>query len=646
MPQSVKVPVGGRLHDLIKNSVMERKRFSEIKMKESHKRWNDAEDSMKAYIRERDVDKARKDKKSYDGELDYVSLEIPYAYAIVMTMHTYFSSVMLARNPVFQFTGRHGESQDSIMAVEAVMDYQLRNGGMLPVMYNWLYDLCRYSLGIVGAYFDKEEKIVSHFEKQQTTLMGIPFSKEKLVRVEEIVPGYVGNKLFNVRPYDFYPDPRNPLWKFQEGEFCIHETSEGYFNILATQHTEPGYYCNLVEMENQMKSQGNSMFDNGSSRLNMPFGPEQGNAPGPGSAKITDAYVKLIPSVWGLGDSKRIEIWCFQLANQEVVISAKPLGLYHNKFPFSLMEGSFGSDEFSKVGTLEMIRPLTDIMTWLVNSHFYNVRRVLNNQLVIDPSRIVVKDLTKPGQRVIRLKPSAYGQDVKNFIHQLVTPDVTRTNLADTQFVGEMVQRTSAVADNVMGMLETGGRRSATESRITTGMSTSRLKTPVEYNSALGMDPLSQMMLSNTQQFYDFEQKYAIAGNMLQPAQSFVNATPASIAGAYNFVPVDGSAPIDRQAQANFWKELIMQTSRDPLMRQEWNIGEMVAHVMKMQGERNVDRFRIVPKILPPGVAPGAGGGGNVVPLNPGGGANVGTGGTRISSGRGAPGSSGGNFQS
>src|SRR5690606_19786278 len=132
---------------------------------------------------------------------------------------------------------------------------------------------------------------------------------------------------------------------------------------------------------------------------------DTGKAPGPGFIKITEAYIKLIPAVWGLGDSKRVETWCFTLAENEVIISAKPLGLYHNKFPFQIMEGSFGSEEFAKFGMLEVIRPLTDILTWLVNSHFYNVRRVLNNQIVVDPSRVTMKDLTKPGQRIIRLKP-------------------------------------------------------------------------------------------------------------------------------------------------------------------------------------------------------------------------------------------------
>jgi len=580
------------LHQKILDAVKERKDFSKRKMTNFHCQWDAADDSMRAYIHERDVDRKRKDKKKFEGEVDYVTLEVPYTYAIIMTAHTYYTSVMLSRAPLWQYTARHGATQDSIMAVEAVMDYQLKSGQQLPVLYNWLYDMARYSLGIVGCYWEREEKIVCRYEMQQQTILGVPFGGTKKTKVEEILPGYIGNKLFNVRPYDFYPDPRVAMWKFQEGEFVIHQTSEGYHNLLATAHTNPGYYINLEQLGKIMREKGNAR-PQGSSRVELPFQPgEAATAPGPGFLTITDAYIKLIPKVWGLGNSNRVEVWCFQIAEDTVVISCKPLGLYHNKFPFSLMEGNFGSEEFAKFGMLEIIKPLTDILTWLVNSHFYNVRRIVNNQLVVDPSKITMKDLTKPGQRVIRLKPNAFGQDVRTAVHQLQMTDVTRTHMGDIAFVEQMIQRVSSVVDNVMGMVNQSGRKTATEVRSSTGYSTSRLKTPVEYNSCLAFDPLSQMMLSNTQQLLDIDRKYAVAGNMLENAQTFLEAGPQQIAGDYDFVSVDGTLPVDRLAQANFWKEMIMQLGKSP-MAMQWDMNKLIAHTMKLQGERNIDRFQI-----------------------------------------------------
>lgn len=600
-----KLQYGSEFHGRLLDQLKERKELSKKKMGAYHCQWDAADDSMRAYIHEREVDKKRKDKKKFDGEVDYVTLEVPYVYAIVMTAHTYYTSVMLSRSPLWQFTGRHGETQDAIQAVEAVMDYQLKNGEQIPVLYNWLYDLARYSLGIVGCYWEKEERVVCRYEKVKNTLMGVPFLGTHTEKIEEIIPGYEGNKLFNVRPYDFFPDPRVAIWKFQEGEFCMRDTSEGYHSIINTAQTTPGYYINLKALGAKLKESGQDITQ-GSSRIELPMQPgESGNAPGPGFVKITDAYVKLIPSVWGLGDSKRIELWCFHIANDELIIRAAPLGLYHNKFPFNVMEGNFGSEEFAKFGMLEIIRPLTDILTWLINSHFYNVRRVLNNQLVVDPSMVVQKDLTKPGQRIIRLKPTAFGRDVRTAIYQLQHTDVTRSHLADAAFIEQMIQRVSAVVDNVMGMVNGSGRKTATEVRNSSGWSTSRLKTPVEYNSALAWFPLSQMLISNTQQLMTNERKFAVAGNTLETAQKFIMVDPKSIAGGYDFVGVEGTLPIDRLAQASLWKETLTQMARSPQIAMQWDINGMLAHTMKLAGERNIDRFRI--NVLAPGQAPSPG---------------------------------------
>lgn len=630
---SVQVPVEGDLHRRLISGVKDRKDFSKKKMENFKRQWDRADDSMKAYIPTKEIDRLRQAKKEYEGIVDYVTLEVPYTYAVVMTMHTYMTSSMLGRSPMYQFTARHGAGQDAVMAVEAVMDYQQKSGYHLPPLYNWLYDLCRYAFGVVGMYWDVEQIVSSKIVNQKPTIGGfeVPWGTARPTTVTEILQGFEGNRLFNVRPHDFFPDPRVPLWRFQDGEFVIRKTTESYHDIINTEHMMPKYYTNLDKLPALQSKGGKGWYgDTGSPRIELPFAPgEGGRVPGPGFFNIDDAYIKLIPKLWGLSDSNRVEIWCFQVAEEEVVISAKPLGAYHNKFPYAVMEGNFGSEEFAKIGTVELIRPMTDILSWLINSHFYNVRKVLNNQLVFDPSRVVVKDLTKSGQRLIRLKPGAYGSDVRMAVHQLQMVDVTQNNLRDANIVEQMIQRTSAVVDNVMGLQQQGGRRSATESRSMTNFATNRLETPIRYNCALGLDPLCQMMLSNTQQYMSQGRKFAVAGNTLQTAGTFLMADAQTIAGQYDFVAVDGTAPIDRIAQANLWKELMGQMARVPEVAMQWDIGGMLAHTMKLAGERNIDRFRLPPQVsvAPPGTdLTQQAQAGNVVPLQGGGSGGVGRG--------------------
>lgn len=464
-------------------------------------------------------------------------------------------------------------------------------------------------------------------------LLGVPLpGKAKKVRKEEIIKGYVGNRLYNISPYDFYPDPRVPICSFQKGEFCIRETAEGTSSLLSTAAAVPGYYVNIKEALAKAK-EGEGDREQGSSRIEYPDrGENEGAAPGVGFLNLLECYIKLVPSAWGLGRSNRVEIWCITLAQKEIVISVKPLGFYHNLFPMSVIEGSFGADAFVKAGIVEIIRPLTDVMTWLFNSHFYNVRKSLNDTRVVDPSRIVMKDLTRPlPGGIIRLKPEAYGTDARLAIHQLQNVDVTRSHINDSIYVEQMLQRVSGIVDNLMGVQNAGGRKTATEVRTSSGWSSNRLKVPAEYNSSLGWDPLAQMMLANTQQFMDLTRKYQIAGSSLDQAAKFVEVNPEQIAGFYDFVPVDGTLPVDRLAQANFWKELLMQMARIPELAMQWDLGAMLAHTMKLQGERNIDRFKIqvspMQQVLQQAAA------GNVVPLGGKGGGRGPTGATGTSGG-------------
>jgi hypothetical protein len=311
--------------------------------------------------------------------------------------------------------------------------------------------------------------------------------------------------------------------------------------------------------------------------------------------------IKIVPETWKIPDGgNKLENWIFTLAGEEVVIGARPQGSYHNKFPFNVIEYGMGTNEFVKMSMIDIMRPMTDTLSWLFNVHFFNVRKALNDTRVVDPSRIEMDDILRPGAGgVYKLKPEAYGTNPKDAIHQLQVHDVTRTHLQDTAFVEAMTQRVTGVVDNLMGMVNTSGRKTATEVRTSTGFSTNRLKTPAEYASACGWSPLSQMMLQNTQQLYDMEQKFKIAGTLNFDGQDpniqngAIQISPEDIAGFYDFVPVDGTAPIDRLAQATFWKELLVQLGQAPQVAMEWDIGGMLAHAMKLTGERNIDRFRI-----------------------------------------------------
>jgi len=593
---SVEIKFGSPRHKRILDAVKGRKELSEKTMGDNHKRWKQAEEQARAYIPETEVDAIRR--TSREGGLpQFTTIDLPYSYAMLLAAHTYWTSVFLSRSPVMQYTGRHGETQQQVMAVEALIDYQVHVGQAMVPLYVWLLDAGKYGLGVVGSYWDKEEEVISMVEEVPVKFFGldVPGKTKKQKRIMR-VPGYEGLKLYNVRPQDFFPDPRVPISRLQEGEFCGRYVEVGWNTILKRE--EKGKYFNVDELKKKLRK-GTSERIEGSNQLALP-NQDETDLP---SADITEVgyvglfelVVELSPKEWKLGGTSSPEKWVFTLAADSVIIGAEPLGKLHNKFPFFVLEYEVEGYGQTKRSMLEVGKPLNDVMSWLVNTHFYNVRKGLNDQLVVDPSRVVMGDLMDPlPGRLVRMKPAGYGTDPGLAVHQLGIVEMTQNHLRDAQAVGEMLQRILGVNDNLMGNQAPGGRKTATEVRTSTGFGINRLKTNAEYFSAMGWGPLSSVWIRETQQNYDKVQQYKVAGDLFSQRVPFLEVSPESIAGAYDFVPVDGTLPIDRFAQANFWREMLAMMSKiqEPPFG-GYSPDSIIAHVGQLSGIKNMERFKV-----------------------------------------------------
>jgi len=451
------------------------------------------------------------------------------------------------------------------------------------------------------------------------TLAGFAIQgKSRKVREITKLSGYKGNRIFNVSPRNFFPDPSVPLSRLQEGEFCGRTTVVNWNTIV--RRGNAGTYFNIDRLKQINSSTRNRDREEGSEQMEWPepetehqhVEPEDIN-----SQELLEMTVELIPREWEVGSSDFPEKWVFTVANEELIIGAQPLGALHDQFPFDILEYEPEAYALVNRGLLEVINPLNDVMTWLVNSHMYNVRQTLNNQFIGDPSRISMNDLKNPDPGFIaRVKPAGYGQDVRTMYSQLPVADVTGNHLRDMQVMERMIQQVTGVTDNIMGMVNPGGRKTATEVRSSSTAGANRLKTQAEYFSAMGFTELAQKMLQNTQQRYDQEQKYRIIGDLIENADPFVNVTPELIAGAYDFTPVDGTLPVDRFAQANLWRQIFADLQKFPQLQAQFDMARVFSYVAKLSGAKNFDRFKV--DVQPDGVVRQQAQAGNLIPVNSG----------------------------
>jgi hypothetical protein len=590
-----------------------------------HKEWKEAEERTLAYLPEREIDLARKRERE-NGLPQYTTIQIPYSYAVLMSAHTYLTSVFMGRNPVLQFTGRHGESMQQTQALEALIDYQVMVGRFMVPLYTWLYDAGKYGIGVIGEYW--EEKI-----EQVSTVEGVPETDQlgnptgKILKQQRTIRQrtYQGNKIYNVQPWDFLWDTRVPARDFQKGEYCANRFALSWNECKRRE--QQGFYMNLDKLAPGDTGDLMNTFDAGAAELDRPESTTNTFIPWEETSAISrkrpslvrgyECYIEIIPKEWGLSESDYPEKWVFTCsADFKTLIGAQPLGALHCQFPYHILplecEG-YGLVPRGFPRTLEAVQNTID---WLLNSHFYNIRAALNNKIVVDPSRVVMKDVLDPlPGGVIRLKPAAYGTDTNAVMHQMAITDVTQNHIRDLQMMLGIGERTVGINDQIMGMLNAGGRKTATEVRTSTSFGVNRLKTIAEWFSAVGFDPLAQMTVQNTQQYYDGEMKFKIAGDlMLNAGAGFVTVTPDKIMGMYDFVPVDGTLPIDRFAQANLWQQLLGQMRTMPEIMMQYDMAGIFTWVAQLAGLKNINQFKI--QVAPDQVLAMQAQRGNVVGMN------------------------------
>lgn len=578
------------LHSLVK--------ISDDKLNERLKDWRMAEEMNQSYLPAADAERIQKRQKQTWMD-SFTKITIPYCYGVQMAMHTYLASVFMGRSPVYQSGGRNGQGQNQILTMDALLDYQMMAGDMAVPHYMFLMDPLTYGVGVMGLYWDEESRSVTSYQDVPKMVNGIPVldgnqqPETELKEFVEEIEGYKGHKAFNVRPTDMLFDTRISLACYQQGEF-IGRRLRKHENELYSQ--EGRTYFNTKEAckaatsgkDNDLMTENAAMIETSDQQV---FGKRESKM-----VNLKEMYVKLIPSQWGLGQNNREEMWRFTIAENTILIEARPAGWYHGMFPYIVQPLEYDAYSLSSRGIPQLGRPFNDTMDWLINSHMFNVKKAVNNEFIFDPSVISTRDFLEatPGKR-IRLLPAGYGKDIRNMVHQLPQVDYTRQNLADISIIEGLFQKVTGVTPQMMGAMSGGGRRSATEVRTQNAGGASRLKVMAEFFSATSFSQAFRLLASGSRQMYTDAMTLRIAGNQ-GATDGTVQYSPNELAGEFDFVPVDGTLPVDRMAMAAMYREILGSINEMPGVAGRYDIAGIFAWTVKMAGIKNLDTFKIQPQ--------------------------------------------------
>lgn len=594
---------GTELHNKVLQKLKDRLSMSERKMGSFYARWQMSEKRMQAHIDLPQYERMLKElAKAENAPAPLVSITVPYSFATIWTIVTYLAHTFTGRKPIFQVGTHQGEGVNAAEHMETVLQYNADHIRLVRHLFQWFLDGEMYGIGIIRTVWAQERKyrtVVGEASALGSLAPDAPMTRQRF-REKRVV--YEGNDCKSIDPFMFFPDPRVPMVEVNKrGEFVFWRTFEGEHTLRKAE--SDGLLKWVAAAKKTLPTGENTNGGTESSRNLLASGDAHagGGVRGGQDEKalpffqVDQGSVEIVPSLWGLSDSDETEKWMFTILNKNQIVQVEPLDLDHDMHPVSIIEPYSIGYGFGQMSMNDMLGPLQDTVSWFVNSHMHNVRNTIYNEFIVNPAAVEMQDLKdpKPG-KIIRLKPSAYGTDVRTVIQQLQTVDATRGHVGDMQEFIRMADSISAVNDNLRGIQMAGGRKTATEVRTSGEAGGSRLAAHARLISAQGVTDLTEQMSLNLQQNLSMEFFLQVVGQ--DGLTSPLKITPESIVGDFYYPIHDGTLPLDKVALLDIWKEIMMGVMQDPELRAGYSVGKIFEFVAEMGGAKNITSFRVQPE--------------------------------------------------
>jgi hypothetical protein len=575
---------GSELHSKIIDAVVKRAQDSYNIMKRKHPDWNLVDQTLTAYM---PLDTKEKALKERDPRKP-VSIVVPYTYATMETLLTYLVTAFLDL-PIFRYEGVTSEDTVGAIMLEKVVELQTIKNKVGLALHTQFRDGLAYGFGVSCPLWNE------HWGYKT-----IRMDDGTKTRVRKRL--FEGNYLENIDPYLYLPDVTVPIHKIQEGEYFGYIDRTNYMSLLEMEAINPADYFNARFLRGvDGKS---SWFGSEESKRDRKLNISTRTLDIHSSSNPVDIiwmYMKIVPgdAEWKLGDSLVPEKWLFGVAADQIVIYAKPLGLDHDMFPASIFAPDYDGYSVAPVSRLELIYGMQNVLDFLFSSHVTNIRKAINDMLIVDPFMINMEDLKDPEPgKLIRLRRAAWGRGVKDAVAQLQINDITKSHISqDAPHVIDLMQRTSAAVDSLMGIMRSSGeRRSATEARDSRMSALSRLAKTARICSSMTMYDLAYMFASQTQQLMTQSVYVSTMGRYQQELQEEygqsgkgMKVDPSMVDINYDTVVHDGSVDVGERTES--WSALFQILASQPAVGVGFDMVRLFKHLARMMGAKNVNDF-------------------------------------------------------
>lgn len=622
-PEGLDLDPRSDLHAKIVSKLIQRAQSSYNEINKRYSSWNDVDHVLTAYIPTDDKEKTIKEKDSRKP----VSIVFPYSYAMMESLLAYLVTAF-GQDPVFRYEGVSPEDTIGAMLLELTIQLHCNKTKVPLALHTVFRDSLGYGLGGGAPGWTKKMGMRSVWQEGAVYGADGELFNEKGYRdsVEAVL--FEGNELSNINPYHYLPDPNVSVHEVQKGEFVGWIRKDHRLNLLREEEHDEDLFN--VKYLRHVTTKSSQFMVNQDERTRKTTGGGRPQEQVDGNrVDVLVMYVDLIPKDWNLGDSERPEKWCFNLANDTLLIKAYPTNFNHGMYPVAIAAPDFDGYTSTPISRLEILYGLQGVLDFLFNSHIANVRKAVNDMIIVDPQLVNINDMKdpKPG-KLIRLRRPAWGRGVKDVAQQLQISDITQANIGDSAYIVNWMQKIAGADDWAQGSLRQGGPERLTKGEFqgTAAMGHSRLARIAMIIGLQFMQDVGYQFAMNTQQLMD-EETYVKATGRWQQAlmaeygvepNGRIKVSPMDLLVNYDVFVRDGSVPGSNFSEG--WLQLFNILASSDQLVQEFDMVRIFMHIARMMGAKNVEDFkrnvgRIQPTTMPDEQAMRQVERGNLVPL-------------------------------
>lgn len=528
------------------------------------------------------------------GKLD--ALRVPLSYSQVQQAVTFTFSLLTQREKMFELTPSEDEDRPLQEVAEKLLHQNFYSENGLLLFPALLQDFYIYGLCVVKDWWEERSEAVPVTQVTEPVKQGDVTTEEsqtKTVFQEMLVSQK--NRVSQVSPYAFFPDPSVPLYAWETGRYVITETTTSLAALKADKSFKNTSYVSAPRAEfTAYRHRQHSV----SGETTSPK--EKRN---PNDVTLTEWVGWLVPSEYKdpfaegdtpLGPYNFPVRYCIVVANDEHVIRCVPYTTAHRGWPVSaaVFAPSFvDSEELDST-----VRPTKDFnhaVSWLISARARAVSRTHRDRLIVDPTGVEPSSVTNEEGNVI-LKRNAGGMDVRRYVTPIPFQDTTQSHLRDAAELSEWSNTIAGISSAQLGQIASG-RRSASEMSAVVNFGASRAKMlSVFFWEGLCV-PMALRWLNRHRQSLsqEFFVHYCGAGEVAL-YQTF-HLTTSQIAMRNDFLVFDGSLPSERAYTARALQELLQLLLTSPTAAMTFGLSpnKILERIYELRGLGKLKNFQL-----------------------------------------------------